>query len=232
MPFDEKDKAEMVALIVSTVGGALADDVFVKNVGRIVKAQVDAGIGALDLDAKIKAAIPKPSDPVDPVDLDDEAPVKGKSKAGDDAVTRELKKLRAQNEESEKARVRAIDEAKSERERFAAESRKMSIRDALIANGADPKKVPVALNHLLASGSVKVGADGKAVFATQTKWGPEDLDPTAGTKAWLDSDEGKMFLPPIGNAGTGTGVGGNGKQPASVSAESILSGIMARGIPS
>jgi hypothetical protein len=83
-----------------------------------------------------------------------------------------------------------------------------SVRDALIANGADPAMTTVALNHLTASGIIKLNDNDEPVFTVEGKWGPEDFPAAEGAKRYLATEEGTCFLPPSRQQATSPQRGG------------------------
>lgn len=205
MPLDEKD-LEQIGKLWDERDKKRSEE-FAKtlegSVSKMLKAHAEASAKQLETfktetDKKLEGI--KADPPKDPP----------KDPPGDDSPA--LRKLQAEQEKLQKAleaQTKRAEEAETKRR---ADLLQNSVRDALIAQGADPKRLAIAMSHLTSSGVVKLNDKGEPVFTFAEKWGPEDVAAAEGAKKWLATDEGKFFLPPTGKQGTGDGVQRNGPQ--------------------
>jgi hypothetical protein len=203
MPLDDADKkfiTELIATSLKTSG---------EETKKLVEATVGTAIKSLELDKKLegvkgdldkKLEAVKPKDEPDNKSTDDKG--KGGSKVSDDP---EFKKLQAQLEEQRRRSAEAEAAAKRAEETRRANLVRQGLTDALVKNGADPKRVSFAVDSLLNRNVVKLNDKADALlWPMKRTWG-EDPNVTAeeAAKEWLSTDEGKFFLPPVGNQGTG-----------------------------
>lgn len=159
----------------------------------------------------------KPADP--PKDPPKDSP-------GDIENSPALKKLQAEQEKLLKqleAQTKRAEEAETKRRQDLLSN---TVRDALIAQGADAKRVAIAMSHLTSSGAIKLNDKGEPVFTFAEKWGPEEVAAAEGAKKWLATDEGKFFLPPSGKQGTGDGVHREGSRQQGGSAPRTKDGAL------
>ncbi len=130
--------------------------------------------------------------------------------AGTDPV---IAGLQQQIEElkTDNARKDAI--AANEREQRRHSALRQRLTDELIKGGTDATRARHAVGFLVdVEKRVKYAADDsdELVFAA----GDEELDLNAGIKAWLKSEDGKLYLPPRGVAGSGDRGGGGARPPS------------------
>src|SRR5207253_1798980 len=119
-------------------------------------------------------------------------------------LQQQVEELKADN-----ARKDAI--AANERERRRSSALRQRLTDELVKGGMDGARARHAVGFLVdVEKRVKYAADDadELVFAD----GDEDLDLAAGLKAWLKSEDAKLYLPPRGVAGSGDR-GGGGARP-------------------
>ncbi|MEQ1494483.1 MAG: hypothetical protein ABL912_01810 [Novosphingobium sp.] len=226
MALDENDLKQIQAMLATALGG----EEMAKSVGRVVTTQIGSALKTLDIDKKIaegiKSAVPeKPA-----TDHGADADAAGAKDKAPDARDIEVKKLETKYSE---ILARAEREAKraEEAERARKEAADLAaLRDALTAGGADPKRVQIAISHIIATKQLKTNSDGAPGFEVPTAWGtPEFVPVEAGAATWLKTDEGKFFLPPQGGGGTGDKTGAPAKNAAgtTTSAMSILGPALA-----
>lgn len=212
MPLDDDDKKAIEEMI----GAAFTGESFTKSIGKVIEAQVGKAIKAIDVSKTIGETVPKLIDeklealktelkPKEPDPPAGGAGGAGNGGAGTKPVTDdpEFKKLQVKLAEMEAANKAAAKRAEEAEERRKAELLNNSIRDALIAGGADPKRVPLALPSLKERGIVKLNDEGKPVFLLKREWGDELVAAEDGAKEWLGTEEGKFFVPPKNTQGTG-----------------------------
>lgn len=203
MPLDEKD-LEQIGKLWDERDKKRSEE-FAKtlegSVSKMLKAHAEASAKQLETfktetDKKLEGI--KVDPPKDPP----------KDPPGDDSPA--LRKLQAEQEKLQKAleaQTKRAEEAETKRR---ADLLQNSVRDALIAQGADPKRVALALPVLKERGTVRLDDKGAPVFTFQRNGYEESLDVTAGAKEWLSTDDGKIYMPPVGTQGTGGGLGGSG----------------------
>ena len=95
-------------------------------------------------------------------------------------------------------------DAEREAERTAARDLRMrtALSDRLAAHGIDAKRVKHAVGFLVdAEKLVSVDASGSLVFKASDG---EMIDLESGLREWVASDDGKLYLPPRGVAGSGS----------------------------
>jgi hypothetical protein len=63
---------------------------------------------------------------------------------------------------------------------------------------------------LQSSGRVKLDDKGAPTFVFQRNGYEESLPIADGAKEWVGTDDGKLYMPPVGTQGTGGGLGGSG----------------------
>ncbi len=132
---------------------------------------------------------PKPNEPVPSAD-----PVIA-------GLQQQVEELKADN-----ARKDAI--AASEREQRRSSALRQHLAHALVKGGMDAGRARHAVGFLVdVEKRVKYAADetDELVFVD----GDEELELAAGLKAWLKSDDAKLYLPPRGVAGSGDRGGGS-----------------------
>lgn len=203
MPLDDKDLEQIAKLIAAaqTKAAEEADKRLEATIGKAIKA---AGVETTKQLEALKAEtekrfgeIPKPADPPDP---------KAGDKPGDIENSPAFKKLQAEVEASKKQAAEQAKRAEQAEAKRSAELLTNATRDALIASGADPKRVHLALPVLQASGRIKLDDKGAPVMVFQRNGYEEALPVGDGAKEWLGTDDGKVFVPPSGKQGTGDGV--------------------------
>lgn len=213
MPLDAEDEKKVGEIFLKIMGSDEYTKSFAKTiesvVGRAVKgavAETDKRLEALKSETDKKLEGLKSPEPLEKKPGGDNDP------KIEDAPA--FKRVQAEFEEmKKKAKVQ------EERAEAAEAKRKQDLlannaRDALIANGADPARVAIAMSHLKATGRVALSDKDEPIFMFEEKWGPENVPVAEGAKRWLASEEGKFFLPPSNRQGTGDNVQrGNGAPP-------------------
>lgn len=226
MALTDEDKAEIAKMI----GTSLTGEEAAKAIGKQLEGHLPRALEGLKLDAKIaeavKAAIPEPKPEPDPKPGDTPKPG---DNAPSFAETPEYKRMKAEMDEYRKQMERAradVEKAEAARKATALQS---GVRDALLTAGADAKRIPVAMNHLAASGAIKLDDKGAPCFVVRDTYG-EQLVPAGDHAAkWLGTDEGKMFVAPSPANGTGDKTGGSGGSGGNgaVTAESVIENALA-----
>lgn len=159
-----------------------------------------------ELFAGLKDSLPKPPEP------------KGGDKGGGGGLSEEaianhplFKGLRKQVE-TLTGKLEASDAEKAE---LAAKQKSSRLRDAakeqLLKNGVGEATIKQALNHLInGEGRIKYADDGETITFHDEDGAEFDLK--TGVKAWVKTDEAKIYLPPRGTKGSGhqPGQGGSG----------------------
>ena len=203
MPLDEADKKYIADLLKGVIGG----DEMKKAIGDTVAAHVEARVKPLGerLDSAEKAAkeakesAEKSAKPAD----------EGKGKEGkggkeaDPETAKELAALRTSLENERKAREDAENRSK-------AEARDAATREALAKAGIPADRLPHAMAFLGTQGVI-AEKDGKVGWKGKDRFGVDAILPLEdGAKAWAATPDGKLYLPPSGIQGTGTGAGSSG----------------------
>lgn len=183
MALDDADKKVISDLIVAALKP--------ETIGAAVKAHLDG----LKLDevvaAKVKDATkdlvkPEASDKADK----DADKGKGKDDPRVAALEAKFEQERAAREASEKARAR--------------DQLETAAREALVKSGVPADRVKHALAVLKTEGTLDFGADGKGGWKGKDRYGVDALlTPEEGAAAWVKSDDGKHFLPPVQTRGSG-----------------------------
>lgn len=206
MPLDDADIEKISGLI----GAALKThgEEQGKATTALVTKATKAAIDGLKLDDRFKAydeklaAVPKP--PEGGAGDGAGKGTGGEPGKGDSETAIALRKLQAELDNERKAReaqTRKAAEAEAARQQELLQNK---VRDALVANGANPKLVSVALNDLLARKMVRLNDKGEPVFTFRRSYGAdEDVAVGDGAKEWLGTDEGKFFVPATEKKGTG-----------------------------
>lgn len=153
-----------------------------------------------------------------PQPVDDEAaqsqpaaqPEKGKESSADlIAFKRQLSELRNELKSSKE---------EAQREKQAARDAKMrqAVTDALAAHGITGGRAKHAIGHLVdVAKLIKLDDAGQPVMADEFG-DPVDLD--TGLKAWANTEDAKIYIPPRGTAGSGGSSQQNSKGTAAASA--------------
>lgn len=224
MPLDEADIKKITELTTGIVTEALKANG--AETAKVIDASIGKAIKGLEIDKKLeglKTETDKKLEGIKPADPPKDPP---KDSPGDIENSPALKKLQAEQEKLLKqleAQTKRAEEAETKRRQDLLQS---TVRDALIAQGADPKRVAIAMSHLSSSGAIKLNDKGEPVFTFAEKWGPEDVAAVDGAKKWLATDEGKFFLPPSGKQGTGDGVHREGSRQQGGSAPRTKDGAL------
>lgn len=216
MPLDAADLEAIGALIAKNNEKIAADTV------KVVDGKLTAFGKSIDVDGKLKAVEEKiaAAKPKEPEEGTEGTPTKGKADTKIEE-TPAFQKLKAEVAASNKLAEDNRRKAEESEAKRVAEAADAATKSALLAAGADPKRVHIAMSHIKTSGATRL-VDGAPNFVTKSQWG-EELAPVAdGARAYLDSDDGKMFLPPTGSSGTGDKAGSANKAGSPVRAESIL----------
>lgn len=206
MALDDADKkfiSELIANSLKTHGEELGKKfVTVDAAGKMVEQGLAKGIDGLKLDEKLAKAL----EGVKPEGKGDDKAKAGKGE-GDPALQKKLEALEAQ--------LREQTAAKEAADRQAAEQRLDSaIGQALAAAGipADRHKhvLPYLRGLKLDDGKpiISTDANGGPVWTAQRKGYTDALGLDAGIKEWVNTDDGKIYVPPVGAQGTGDGNGG------------------------
>jgi hypothetical protein len=183
MGLDEKDLETIKELIKADREDASA--AMAKEIGKAVK--------GLKLADTIKAEVAKLAPPADDDGEDGPRPGEHPTIAG---MRKELAKIKKRAAE-QTARAEAVEKQSR------AEKRNNAFRTAYEAAGGDPKRFRVALNHALGEGLLDIDDEGAVTF--------NSLPVERAAKAWLASEEGRVFVPPKRTEGPPKG----GKPPAS-----------------
>lgn len=176
-----------------------------EDAAKTFDAQIAKAVKGVDVDKKMEAKLEalKAELAAAKADAEEEKPA-AKQEAGESP---ELKRLRAEMADlarKAEAQARRAEELEASRK---SEALTNGVRDALLASGADPKRVSVALSHLRATQAVKLDEKGNPVFVVTREWGEDPMPAAKGAAEWLQTEEGKFFLPPTGAQGTGDRAG-------------------------
>ena len=185
MPLDDADKK----FIAEAIAASLKPD----TIGAAVKAHLDG----LKLDERIADKVKEATKDL-PKGDDKGKDDKGKEDKGGKAKDDErISGLEQRLQASEKAR----EEAEAARRRDALES---GARDALLKAGVSADRVRHALAVLKTDGHLDHDKDGKPGWKGKDRFGVDTLLPLdEGAAAWVKSDDGKHYLPPVQTRGTG-----------------------------
>lgn len=176
-----------------------------EDTSKALDGQIAKAVKGVDVDKKMEAKLEalKAELATAKANAEDEKPP-AKQEAGESPEIKRMRAEMAELKRQSEAQMRRAEEAEAARRSEALTS---GVRDALLASGADAKRVSVALSHLRATQAVKLDEKGNPVFVATREWG-EDLVPVSkGAAEWLQTEEGKFFLPPSGAQGTGDRAG-------------------------
>lgn len=201
MPLDDADKK----VIADLIAAAMAPE----KIAPIVKAHVDAGLKDSPKGDDLKKLVSesvgealKAAKPADDKGKDD----KGKS---GDAGNPEVAQLKAQFEQERTARLAAEAKAKTDALHSAA-------RAALAKAGVPGDRIEHAMAYLKDKGLLDYASTGSPGWKGKDQYNVDAvLDMEAGAKAWLQTTDGKHYLPPEDVRGTGDGAGGRGGRSGS-----------------
>ena len=213
MALEEADLAklgQMIAAAMAPLAANMTPEALAKMITPIIEAQNKAAgvVTAADLKSREDAA-KVASDAAAKAETDRVAAEKlaadGKGKDKVDpalaAIQAELAAMKARSDAAEKALQTANDANRTK-------ALHDSARDSLIKAGIPADRVPFAMSHLKESGVLVYEGDRAGWKGTDPKLNvPAVLDMESAAKSWAEGD-GKLFLPPVGAAGTGEG-GGN-----------------------
>ena len=184
------------------------------EVEELLKAQENrsaAGLRkALDEEKKARAAVEqrladiadkleqRPGTAVAPAGGQDHQETEAERQARIDAAKREdrIKGLEARLADAEAKREEEAKARSVQEERQAA-------ADALAAGGVDVPRLKGALALLREDGRIVRNEQGQVCLKLEGKYGPETPLIADGIKAWLETPEGKAYLPPRSAAGSG-----------------------------
>lgn len=204
MALSEEDQKKVQELIEA----ALTGEGFAKSIASAVDTTVGKALKGLKIDEKISAAV-EAAKPAQPEGGGAEEPPQITK------LQNQLKAMADKQAETER-RAQELEEARK------TEALRTAVRDALGGAGADPKRVAIALSHLQASDLIKTDDQGRPAFAFRRDWGEELLPVEKGAAEWLQTEEGKFFLPATGRSGTGDDAGQPGGGGSTTSIEAIL----------
>ncbi len=186
------------------------------------------------LNKRDEALLAKLASPA-PVEAPKEKQAKKPNEATGDGDDPRIAGLQQQIEElkADNARKDAI--AASEREQRRGSALRQHLADALVKGGMDAARARHAIGFLAdVEKRVKYAADDadELVFVD----GDEELDLAAGLKAWLKSEDAKLYLPPRGAAGSGDRGAGSPRpqapgQPDRSAVSQALLRVMDGGLP-
>lgn len=209
MPLSDEDKAEIKAMFGELLPASVKE-VLLPEVGKMLDVRLKDAPTADTVASAIKTAReeletkfssspdPKPGDAnADPT----ESPAYKKAMAEMETLKASVTQERQAREQAERQRLQDL--------------RTSQIQAALTANGVDPRLNRVATNHILAEDLVTITDDGKIVYRQPNQYGGVDeASVTDGVKAFLGTQDGKIFLPADPVRGGG-GPGGD-RSPANV----------------
>lgn len=197
MPLDEDDKKVVQDLIKAAFTG----EDFTKAVSGTVEATVGKAIKGLKLDEQIGAALTKALEAHKPKEQEPESPKEGGAGKPDPAALRlqsELEQVKKQLKDEADARKAAEEARKTERLHTA-------VRDALAKAGVPADRMKHALALLQAEGRLAYGEGDVPGLKFVRPWGEEILPAEKAAAEWVQSDDGKVYLPAKGTQGTGEG---------------------------
>lgn len=184
-------KEEITKLIDSTVTGAMTN-----WAGRITK-NLESKLSTIG-DDLLKKLSEKKDDDADPSKSKDPPD-------GDSELSRQLARMKTEREGDLK-RIQRLEEGIKQKD-TALEERtfRSELLEALNAAGVKKELLPAALALHRSSGQFKI-KEGIVVGTIKLSGGVEDEVPAVkAIKAWIDTDEGKQFLPAVDTGGTGDG---------------------------
>jgi len=131
--------------------------------------------------------------------------------ASDGDTDKYVKKLEAERKRFEAERQKWAQELEAERQQREDEKAKRlrdEERSALTSALHDAGVTGAAARAATAllyteENRVRRDDDGSIVFVASEEWGEVELGLTDGLKKWLDTDDGKTFMPPRGTSGSG-----------------------------
>ena len=190
MPLDDADK--------KFIAEAIAASIKPDTIGAAVKAHLDG----LKLDEKIADKVKEATKDLPKGEEKGKDDDKSKDKGGKGKDDERINGLEQRLAASEKAR----EEAEMARRRDALES---GARDALVKAGVPAERARHALAVLKADGLLDHDKDGKPGWKGKDRFGVDTLlSLEEGASAWVKSDDGKHYLPPVQTRGTGDKGGG------------------------
>jgi hypothetical protein len=133
---------------------------------------------------------------------DSAAAGKGESPAGsveDHPLVKGLQKRLSELETSTKA---AHESAAAEKAKSRDAEMRRRLSDSLASHGVDSARMKHAIGYLVdAQKMVRLSEDGETIVFKDESDG--DLDLATGLKAWVKTDDGKLYIPPRGAQGSG-----------------------------
>lgn len=206
MALSEEDKKEIATLIAAQMVESM------KATENKTTEIVKTALAGLKIDEKIEAV--KAAQQQKPVETTQQPDPSGK------AADPEIAKLKAQLDDLNRKAAESSRRAEESEAARRNEALVNAVRDALASAGADSKRLGVAINHLRATGLVALNDKGEPCFKEKKSWGDEMVSVSDGAKNWLNTEEGKIFVPPVNTQGTGPSSGtkaqggGGGGAPA------------------
>lgn len=195
MPLDEDDKKVVQDLIKAAFTG----EDFTKAVSGTVETTVGKAIKGLKLDEQIGTALTKALEARKPKEQEPEPPKEGgKVDPATLKLQSELEKVQKQLQQEAEARQAAEEARKTERLHTA-------VRDALAKAGVPADRMKHALALLQAEGRLAYGEGDVPGLKFVRPWGEEILPAEKAAAEWVQSDDGKVYLPAKGTQGTGEG---------------------------
>lgn len=195
MALDDDDKKVVQDLIADAFKG---DDL-----KKLITGQVTGALKSLKLDEQIGQAIGKALDERTP--KEEPPPKEGDpGKGGDEKTAKLERQLEALNQRlaSEQEARKAAEEARK------AERLETSVRDALIKQGVPADRVRHAIALLKVEGRLGFTEDDRPALKIKGEYGSEEfVAAEEAAAAWVQTDDGKLYLPPRGSQGTGDGAG-------------------------
>jgi hypothetical protein len=192
MPLDDADKTAIEKMIADSLKG----DTLAQSIGGAVK----AAVSGLKLEDAVKTQV------ADAVKAAQPGPDKGKGDdkgkgagKGDDKVDERIAAMEKRIAEERAAREKAEAAQKADALHGAAQA-------ALVAAGVPGERVKHAMAYLLQEGLLEADENGAPSMKGADGYGIEGLQPLKeAIPKWLETSDGKAYLPPRNVQGTGEG---------------------------
>lgn len=118
--------------------------------------------------------------------------------------TPEMKKLKSEMATLQQRLQQADQERQQERDKALRTEERNELTSELRKVGIPEARIKGAVAYLLhEAGVIKRDESGGIIWPVKRDWGPENVPLAQGVAAWLETDEGKAYLPPKQAAGSG-----------------------------
>ncbi|HYD02638.1 MAG TPA: hypothetical protein VEB22_15530 [Phycisphaerales bacterium] len=233
MPLDDADKKYISDAFKTLLADKATTEILATALKPVLETTVQGITASVDkklsdAEAKAKAELEKVAKERGNTDGHDKGD-KGKGNA-DGKPDPEVARLKAQQEELARKLEESERARKEEAAKAAKAKRDADVKEALRAAGVAADRIELAMPVLEQKGLLGEDKDGNAGFRFKRSWGEEIVAGKLGAEEWVKTAEGKFYLPPTGNSGTGEGAGGKRPPNGGASGQPIDASTLGRNI--